>query len=154
MKYKNFATGLVIGLILSFILIKMRSQFTGGAGMPELSKLSDQAVKPGELWGVNVQLAPDAIWNPKESVVELFELPDHKSVKQFLRKDFSLGTVKMPGLEEGKKYRLLTQFWFCKKDQPEICRVQGMAVEMIYARAASGLTVNFFAGDKPVAARQ
>ncbi|NUM87879.1 MAG: hypothetical protein HUU37_01620 [Bdellovibrionales bacterium] len=151
MKYRNFATGLVIGLILSFVLIKMRSQFTGGARTPELIKLSDQAVRPGEPWKVNVQLAPDAAWNGKhESVVEVFELPEHKSVKQYLTRDLSRGLLEMPGLEAGKKYRLLTQFWFCKKDQPDVCRIQGVAADVNPDdRAAKGLVVNLFAGDRP-----
>ncbi len=151
MKYRNFATGLVIGLLLSFILLKTRSQFTGGGRAPELMRLSEQVVKPGMVWKVNVLLASDAVWNPKsESVVEVFELPDHKSVKQYLTKDFGRGPLEMPSLVAGKKYRLLTQFWFCKRDQLDLCRIQGVAADITTDdRAAPGTVVNLLAGDKP-----
>ena len=141
--------GLLFGIAFATIYFQVRNSFLGGRH-PELTKMDDQKTRAGKPWTVEVELAQDAMWDSHdESKIALYEVGDKgfETVKEFGGADVARGKILMPPLENGKRYRLLSSFYFCKTDRSQ-CRIQGTAMELYPDNQAEPLIVHLFVGPK------
>jgi hypothetical protein len=142
--------GLLIGVVFATVYFKVRNSFLDGRH-PELSKLDDQKTRAGKPWLVQVELASDAEWDKRdESKIALYEVAknDLTTVKEVGGKEISSGKISMPALENGKRYRMLTSFYFCNKTNKTQCRIQGEAMDLYPDNQSEPLTVKLDVGPK------
>lgn len=146
----HYVWGLIIGILIASVYLKVRQGMFGGR-RPELTKMDDQKTRAGVPWTISVELEKQFNWDDAyESKIALYEVADDGFVtlKEVGPEEVRKGKIAWPALMDGKRYQMLTQFFFCEKEQKEKCRIQGFAVNIFPDKKSELLKLHFLVGPR------
>jgi hypothetical protein len=115
--------------------------------LPLLKKIESIKVKADTPLVMKIQLDSDWRINPQaQSWLRVFESTQKekfKFIKQYSHSQLSSLSIKIPPLTHKKYYRIQAIFYFCKKGEREVCRIQSLDFELHPAEDENNLATEF-----------